>query len=117
MRNKRAGLLHKIVIQILIVVIFFSLLLWASAGKVNFSGVKQQVLEKEIALLIDSADSGMEFGVRKINKNGIVQGVEVKDGKVFISVDGLGSVNGYPYFSKYSVSVRDSGDKFVVGVG
>ena len=90
--------------------------LFATAGKINARGVKQQVLEKQMALLIDSAVPGMSFEIAKNNVNGIVQKVEVKEGKIFIMVGGLGSFKGYPYFSRYSVSVREEESKFVVSV-
>ena len=58
----------------------------------------------------------MDFEIKKMNVNGLVEDVEVRDGKVFVKVDGLASVKGYPYFSKYSVEVNDVEDKFVVSV-
>lgn len=116
MRNKRGGLLNQVIIHLVLIGIIFALFLFATAGKINSRGVRQQVLEKEIALLVDAAVPGMSFAIQKKNIDGLVHGIEIKEGKVFVSVAGLGSFKGYPYFSRYSVSVMEEDDKFVVSV-
>ncbi|MEA3248567.1 MAG: hypothetical protein U9Q73_02565 [Nanoarchaeota archaeon] len=116
MKNKHGGLLHQTIIHLVLVGLILALFLLATAGKINARGVKQQVLEKQIALWIDVAVPGMSFEIEKNNINGIVQKVEVKEGKIFIMVEGLGSFKGYPYFSRYSVSVREEENKFVVSI-
>ena len=52
-------------------VLLFALFFYATAGRVGTNDVKQQVLEKQIALMIDSAEPGMSFDIYRINKNGI----------------------------------------------
>jgi len=116
MINKRRGLLHQTIVHLVLVGLILAFFLLATAGKINARGVRQQVLEKQTALLIGSAVSGMSFEIEKNNINGLVQKVEIKEGKVFIMVEGLGSFKGYPYFSRYSVSVREEENKFVVSV-
>ncbi|MCK5449794.1 hypothetical protein KAI32_02930 [Candidatus Pacearchaeota archaeon] len=116
MKNKRGGLLQQTIVHIVLVGLIFALFLFATADKINSRGVRQQVLEKQVALLIDSAVPGMSFVIEKNNLNGLVQRVEVRDGKVFVMVEGLSSFKGYPYFSKYSVSVREEDNKFVVSI-
>ncbi|MFH1238434.1 MAG: hypothetical protein ABIH79_02760 [archaeon] len=116
MINKRGGLLHQTIVHLVLVGLILALFLLATAGKINARGVRQQVLEKQMALLIDAAVPGMSFEIEKNNINGLVQKVEIKEGKVFIMVEGLGSFRGYPYFSRYSVSVKEKENKFVVGV-
>lgn len=116
MKNKRASIVHQTIIHIILIGLIFVIFLMATAERANGRGVKQQVLEKQITLLIDSAEAGMDFEIRKMNINGLVEDVRVKDGKVFVKVAGLSSIKGYPYFSKYSIDVRDDGDKFVVSV-
>ena len=116
LRNKRGGLLHQVIVHIVLVGLIFALFLFATAGKINARGVRQQVLEKQTALLIDAAIPGMSFGIEKKNVNGAVQKVEIKEGKVFVMVEGLGFFKGYPYFSKYDVSVREEENKFVVEI-
>ena len=109
--------MHQVLIHIILVGLIFAVFIFATAGIINARGVKQQVFEKEVALLIDSAEAGMSFSIMKKNINGIVNSVEVRNGKIFIGVEGLGSVKGYPYFSKYSVRVKEEANKFVVRVG
>ena len=108
--------MNQIIIHLVLIGIIFALFLFATAGKINARGVKQQVLEKEIVLLIDAAVPGMSFEIQKNNIDGVVHGIEIKEGKVFVSVAGLSSFEGYPYFSRYSVRVREEDYKFVVSV-
>jgi len=108
--------MYQVVIHIILIALIFAVFFMAIAGKVNGRDVKQQVLEKQVALLIDSAEAGMSFEIRKINIDGFVSDVRIKENRVFVVVDGLASVKGYPYFSKYSVSVGEEEDKFVVSI-
>jgi hypothetical protein len=114
--NSKGKLLNQIIIHIILIGILFSVFFMATAGKVNARGVKQQVLEKQTALLIDSAISGMSFEIYKENLNGMVSNVELKNGRVYVDVAGLNSAKGYPYFSKYTVFIEETDDKFIVRV-
>jgi len=116
MKNKKGGILEVTIIHIVLIGIIFALFLFAMQAKINSRGVRQQVLEKQMALLIDSATPGMNFEIRKKGFEGTIHGVEVRDNNIFISVAGLESFNGYPYFSLYSVKVEEESDKFVVSV-
>tara|TARA_Y100000310_G_scaffold286519_1_gene310774 strand:- start:5073 stop:5426 length:354 start_codon:yes stop_codon:yes gene_type:complete len=116
MKKKKAQILNETIIHLILIGLIFAVFFMATADKINGRGVRQQVLEKEIALLIDSGIPGMDFEIRKMNINGVVQNVELRDGRVFVNIENLISFEGYPYFSKYSVSVVDSGDKFIVGI-
>jgi hypothetical protein len=114
MKYKRGGMLNKVVIHIVLVGLIFAIFLMANAGKVNARGVKQQIVEKQVALLIDAAKPGMSFEILKENVNGVVSDVSLKNGRVHATVEGFGSVNGYPYFTPHSVSVVSEGDLFRV---
>ncbi len=114
--SKRAELMHEVIIHIILVGLIFAVFFMATSEKINARGVRQQVLEKQTALLIDSAVLGMSFEIPKKNLNGIVQSVELKEGKVFIGIEGLVSFKGCPYFSKYSISVEESQDKFIIRI-
>ena len=116
MKNKRAEVLQSVLIQIALVGLVMVLFIFATADKINARGVKQQVLEKEIALLIDSASPVMEFAIDKKNINGVISDIKLDGGRVKVIVDGLGSVKGYPFFTKYNVGVRSEGNKFVIRV-
>ncbi|MCK4649773.1 hypothetical protein KAT36_00935 [Candidatus Pacearchaeota archaeon] len=114
--NKRGSLLNEVIIHVILISLVFAIFLFAMAGRIDGRDVKQQVLEKQIALLIDSAEAGMSFEISKINVNGVVGELEIRDGRVFVGIGGFRSVKGYPYFSKYSVDVDEEKDKFVVRV-
>jgi len=114
--KKGAGAMNHVIVHLILVGIIFVVFLFATADKINARGVHRQVIEKELALLVDSAVPGMEFEIRKSHPHGIIQKIEIKDGRIFVTVKGLGSVKGYPFFSKYSVEVVDEGIKFVVTV-
>jgi len=121
-KNKKASLLHQIIMHLILIGLIFGMFFVATTARANSRTVKQQVLEKQIALLIDSAIPGMEFGIYKINRNGFVNDIELRDGRVFVLVDGLSFGPGYPYFSKHDVSVEfvsgesEVDNKFVVRV-
>jgi len=115
-RGKKGSILNEMIVQVILITLVLAVFLFAVAGKVNGRDVKQQVLEKQLALLIDSAEAGMSFEVSRVNANGFVESVEFLDGRVYVGVDGFRSVSGYPYFSKYSVGVEEGDDKFIVNV-
>jgi len=114
--KKKAGLLHQVIIHLILIGLILALFLFATAGKINARGVKQQVLEKEIALLVDASVPGMSFEIEKNGLDGYVSEVRIENGKVFVEVAGLNALVGYPNFSKYDVSVSEEGNKFVVSV-
>ena len=116
MINKRATALNLVIVHLVLIGIFFSLFLMANAEKVNQRGVKQQVIEKELALLIDSAVPGMSFEIKKLNYNGNIGQIELKNGRIFSTFEGFSSIKGYPYFSSYKVFVVNEEDKFVVRI-
>ncbi|MBT6689957.1 hypothetical protein HN903_04710 [archaeon] len=116
MMDKRGSVMNEFVVHVILIALILAVFLFASAERVNGRNVMQQVLEKQLALLIDSAEAGMSFEVWKGNINGVIDDVDIDDGRVFVSVDGLRSVGGYPYFSRYSVEVEEVGDKFLVTV-
>ena len=114
--RKRGEVLNQVLVHIILVGLIFAIFIFATAGRINGRDVKQQVLEKQTALLIDSAEPGMDFIIYKINSNGVIRDVKIDHGRVWIGIDGFDSYVGYPYFSKYSVSVRAEEGKFVVSV-
>jgi len=115
-KSRRANILNQVVIHIILVGIIFAIFFMGVAGQVNGRDVKQQVLEKQLALLLDSAEPGMSFDILKMNINGLVSRVEVRNGRVFVFVDGFPSFGGYPYFSRHFVSVEEEEDRFRVSV-
>ncbi len=116
-RSKKAtNLMYQVIIHLILIALIFAMFFLASVNKVNSKVVKQQVLEKQLALMIDSASSGMTFSIFKNNKWGIISEVKIEKGRVFVSVDGASLSKGYPYFSKYSVSGDSDGQRFYIRI-
>jgi len=116
MSRKRASILHKSIIHLILIGILFFVFFSAMGSKLESRGVKQQVLEKEIALLIGASEVGMSFEIPRANNNGYVENIEIRDGRIFVGVDGFPSVKGYPYFSRYSVNIESDEIKFIVRI-
>jgi len=116
LQKKSGELMYEIIIHLILIGLIFALFFYVTAGRVNSKEVKQQVVEKEIALLIDSAEKGMSFSVNRLNMNGQINGLKIENGKVLALIDNLKFSKGYEYFSKYSVSVVEKEDRFVVNV-
>lgn len=115
--NKKASnLLSKTVVHIILVGLIFAIFILAISGRISGRDVKRQVLEKELALLIDASKPGFSFEVSHVNLHGLVDDVRVSDGRIFVDVDGFPSSKGYPYFSRYSVEVEKEEGKFILRV-
>ena len=114
--KKRGNLLYEVIIHLILIALVFAMFFFATAGRVGTKDVKQQVLEKQIALMIDSAEPGMSFSISRVNKFGLVSKIELKDGKVHAYVADQKLSRGYDYFSKYDVLVEEKGGRFVISV-
>lgn len=114
--KKRAEIMHEVIIHIILAGLIFAIFFMATSEKINARGVRQQVLEKQTALLIDSAVPGMSFEISKNNLNGIVRKVELKEGKIYVEIEGLTSFKGYPYFTKYSPHIEETPTKFIIKI-
>ena len=115
-KNKRAEMLQQVLVHVILVALVFSVFFVAVVGRVDSRGVKQQVLEKQLALLIDSAGEGMIFSIWKENLDGAIEDVRIIGGKIYVDMDGFKSTDGYPFFSLYNIRVYDDNDKFYLEV-
>ena len=116
MANKKGDIDRSIIIQIILIVIITIGFLYANASKINGRGVRQNIIESQISMLIEASEPGMSFAIDKLNSNGIISDIKIKDSKVFVTVDGLTSSRGKTFFSIGEVSVRESGNKFLISV-
>lgn len=112
MKNKRGEIEKTILVQIIFIALILAMFLSITASKINGRGVRQDILESQIALLIEAAESGMSFEISELNVNGIIDDIRIKEGRVFVYVDGLSSAAGRPYFSQYEVKVLKEENKF-----
>ena len=110
MKNKKGGFLQETTIEIILIALIFVLFIFGTAGKTDTRGVHQQIIEKQLALMIDSAVPGMEFNIPKLTRHGIVDNIEIKEGAIYVAVDGFGSLDGYPIFTKYQLETDQEKD-------
>ena len=116
MENKKADMIQKVVIQLIIIGLLFGLFFLAVDVKTSSRGVKQQVLEKQLALLVDSSTPDTSIRIFRLNRNGYINNIELKQGRVFVYVDDLDISKGYPYFSQYDVSVESDESNFYIKI-
>ena len=116
MENKKADMIQKVIIQLVIIGLLFGLFFLAVDVKTSSRGVKQQVLEKQLALLVDSSTPDTSIRIFRLNRNGYINNIELKQGRVFVYVDDLDISKGYPYFSQYDVSVESDESNFYIKI-
>jgi len=117
MKSKKAtSLLYQVIIHLILIALIFGMFLLSASSRVNSKNVKQEVLEKQTALLIDSASPGMTIIIHKFNANGKITKLELKAGEIFAYVDGSGYSSGYPYFTKHSVRLEEDRDNYYIKI-
>lgn len=114
-KSKKASLLHQTLIHVILIAVIFALFFMAASYRANSRLVKQQVLEKELALMIDVAVPDTTIIVSKIYMNGKVDDLKVEEGKIFAYIDNQELSKGYPYTSRFDVSVeKDEENYFII---
>lgn len=113
---KKAKLLNRVLIQIILIAIIFVIFVFAVAGKLNARDVKQQVLEKQLALLIDASEPDTTLYIKKDNLNGYINSIEIKEGRVRVTVEGLVSLKGYPIITKHHIRIEEDPTKFLIKI-
>ena len=108
--------MYQVIVHLILIALIFAMFFLASVNKVNSKVVKQQVLEKQIALLIDSAMPGVTISLNKIGKYGAITGLEIKEGNIIASIDSSSFSKGYPYFTKYQVSINSDESKWYIRI-
>ncbi len=116
MNKKGAEIIQQILVQILIVAALFVLFFAAASMRANSDNAKQQVLEKQLALLIDSAKAETTLTVYKAQMKGTIENIELKNGRIFVYIGNTKITKGYPYFSKYGVEIEGEPDKFLIKI-
>jgi hypothetical protein len=77
-------------------------------------GVRQDIIESQLAMFIDAAEPGMTFDVFRVNADGLIEDIKVDGNKVYVKIDGLESSSGKSYFTPYSVRVSKEEGKYQV---
>ncbi len=115
---KRGDIVYQTITHLILITLIFAIFFLAATSKVTSKVVKQQVLEKQTALLIDAADKGMTFIIDKTYlEGGTIGNIELKQGRVFVYIAGQGFSKGYPYFSRYDVSLVKEEDRYLIKIG
>jgi len=118
MKNKKGTNMQEIITHLILILLITTLFILNLSSKIDSRNVKQQILEKQTALLIDSAIPGMSFIIQKNNVNGYINKIEIKENKIFVQIDGLVSVNGYPILTQHNVQlIEDSNqNKYIIQI-
>ena len=106
MKNKRADTLQTALAHILIIGFIATIFFISNAQRIDNRFVRQQIIEKQIALFIDSAIPGMEFTIMKMKEGSYINKLEIKDDYIYATVNSLPSAKGYPIFSPYSIQIN-----------
>ncbi|MBM3234494.1 hypothetical protein FJZ19_05385 [Candidatus Pacearchaeota archaeon] len=114
--RKKAGLLQQVVIHLILIGLIFALFFMAAESRVNSRAIKQQIIEKQTALLIDSAVPDTTLVLKKINQYGTIDNLEIKEGRIFVYVNKLTDSRGYPYFSRYIMRLESDKDNFYIKI-
>jgi hypothetical protein len=114
--KKRGSIMQFYLVQIILSAFIVLMFLMATSQKADSRYVKQQIVEKQIALLIDSASPGMRFIIDKTHISGYISDIRIEKGRVFVDIDGLLSIKGYDFFTKNIVSVKSEDNKFLIEV-
>ena len=116
MKEKKATIVHEMILHIVLVGLLFALFFVATAGRVDNNSVKQQIVEKQTSLLIESAVPGMSFAINKINRNGRINKIEIKEGRVFAYLGNQQFSKGYPYFTRYKIELEEDEEKYLIKI-
>jgi cell division protein FtsL len=105
---------RSILMQIIFIAIVLALFMISVGNKINARGVRQDIVENQVATLIEAAVPGFSFEIAKLNSNGVVNDLKLEDGRVYAEVDDLKSVDGRAYFSQYNVELIEEPSKYRV---
>jgi hypothetical protein len=109
-RNNKRGIVMGNVLFILLNIAFFALVIYFVRDAASGAGMKEKILSKEIALMINAAKPGTSIEIdisayEKIaKKNGIKNFIEIGSNNVTVTLSGKGFV--YPYFSMNKVEYK-----------
>lgn len=111
MKNKKATNSQEVIIHLILIILITTLFVLHLSSKIDSRYIKQQVLEKQTALLINSAIPGMNLTIEKANVNGYINEIKIEKNKVYIRLDGIPSNNGYQFISQYNVILTEDETK------
>ena len=108
MKNKKAGVLQSTLIHIVLIGLIAAIFLISNGQRIDSRYTKQQIVEKQLALFIDSAIPGMEFTIMKTSGKSHINKLEIIDNRIYATLNSLPSANGYPIFSQHNIEITET---------
>lgn len=108
--------MQELIIELIIIALVFGMFFLALNYRVQADGVKAQLIEKQTAMLIEGGESGMSYIVYKTNRNGVIWKMEIKNNRIFAYPGKLQYTKGYPFFTRYDISLEEKEDRFVISI-
>lgn len=107
------------VLFILLNIAFFAMVIYFVHDAASGAGMKEKILAKEVALMINAARPGTEIEIdisayeEIAKKNNIKNFIEIGNDNVTVTLSGKGFV--YPYFSKNKVECKYGKEQRLAG--
>lgn len=116
--KKRGSTLQQTLVHLILVAIVLALLFVAVVGRSSSSEIKQQLLEKQTAILIEASTPGTVLELNKENVYGAtrINNLRIEGTRIYIEVDATKSAKGYPFFSKYNVTATEKPTKWLIHI-
>jgi hypothetical protein len=115
-KNKKGALMQELIIELIIIALVFGMFFLALDYRVQSDGVREQLIEKQTAMLIEGGEPGMSYQIYKASRNGVIWKMEIKDNKIFAYPGKLQYAKGYPFFTRYAVDIETKEDRFVITI-
>ncbi len=102
----------QMIVSLIIIGFVAVIFMFGIVRKLDDRGVKQDLAEKQTALLIEASLPNTNIIIYKKNFGMTVSSVKIKDGKIFIDLDGLISLKGTSFISNNHVLVMEEEKQF-----
>ena len=117
-KNKKASfdIIKETILHIFLIGLIFAIFLLGISLQTSSYNTKQQVLEKQTALMIDSGFPGNEIIIQKKNRNGYISDLKLEDNKIFIFLENQKQLKGHAYFSEYVVKLEEQPEYYIIKI-
>jgi hypothetical protein len=115
-----SNFMFQVIVHLILVGLIFAIFFLSASSRANSQNTRRQVIEKQLALLIESGEPGMTFSLTKINMNGKIERIEIKNdekgARIYAYPTGVSVSKGYQFFSRYNVGVSEDEYKFYIKI-
>ena len=114
--KKRGSSLQQTTVHIILIALVLALLVFAVLGRSNSEDVRRQVIEKQMALLIESSSGGtiLEINKQNVHELTLIEEIKIEENRLYVRIGPSENKKGYPFFSKYEVTVKELETKFQI---